>query len=501
MQAVSQHGSRGAVFRVSEQTLAIARAIDEAGGRPILVGGWVRDSLMGRTQEAPKDYDIEVFALPLERLRKVLKPFGPVHLVGRHFGVLKLHTDEAEYDVSVPRRESNVGKGHKGFLVETDPSMTFAEAAARRDFTINAMGHDPLSGELLDPHGGLGDLEAGVLRHVGPAFGEDPLRVLRAMQFAARFGLRIAPETLAICRQQDLHELPRERLWDEFRKLLLLAARPSAGLELTPELGVLEAFPALRALYEPPAGDSVPGPISQWQETLALLDAAAAHREGDETRDRVLMLAALGWHMLPVVEHSAAPPALLELAARDDTPLAGFLAQLSTETRLLRQVPALVALAHAPHAWRNSGTQTSETLTNGHVRRLAWQLSTRHLDTPLLAALLSTLHEAGIARGSSSGDDPGAWLEQRARALDVWDAPPVALVQGRQLLAAGWQPGPHIGRALEAVFEAQLDGAVADEAAALAAAEDLLRAKGLAPGRRGDSKGGKKEHGGKGGTS
>src|SRR5215212_7369589 len=168
-------------------------------GRPRLVGGGVRDWLLGL---APKDFDVEVGGVDFETLRRVLSPFGATDVVGRSFGVLKVRSRASgtEYDFSLPRRESKTGAGHRGFAVEPDPTLSDADAAARRDFTVNAIALDPFTGALIDPHGGQRDLEARVLRHTGAAFVEDPLRVLRAFQLAARFDLTLAPETAELCR-------------------------------------------------------------------------------------------------------------------------------------------------------------------------------------------------------------------------------------------------------------------------------------------------------------
>jgi tRNA nucleotidyltransferase (CCA-adding enzyme) len=198
-------------FPLTPELQRLAEAVGKEGGRPVLVGGWVRDCQLGIPHS--KDFDLEVFGMDPDHLKGILSRFGPVHTVGRHFGVLKLTTRQGEYDVSVPRRESKTGKGHRGFWVTPDPTMTFEQAAARRDFTINAMGFSLIDQGFEDPFRGYADLRAGLLRHVGPAFGEDPLRVLRAMQFAGRFNLAIVPETIAICTQQHLEELARERLW------------------------------------------------------------------------------------------------------------------------------------------------------------------------------------------------------------------------------------------------------------------------------------------------
>ena len=174
----------------------IAEAVAQKGGKAIVVGGSVRDHFL--SEAVPKDLDIEVYHLAPEHLEPLLSTFGKVQLVGKRFGVLKLTTPQGDYDVSLPRRESKTGKGHKGFLVEADPEMTFEEAASRRDFTINAMGFDILQETFIDPHNGREDIQNKILRHVGPRFVEDPLRVLRAMQFAGRFEVKIAPGTIEL---------------------------------------------------------------------------------------------------------------------------------------------------------------------------------------------------------------------------------------------------------------------------------------------------------------
>src|SRR5512140_2417021 len=167
----------------------IALAVGAAGGRALIVGGWVRDRCLGL---AAKDIDLEVYAVPAAGLRTLLERFGRVETIGESFTVYKL----GAIDVSLPRRESKVGRGHRGFLVEGDPSMSVDEAARRRDFTINAISFDPLTGDYLDPCGGRADLDARRLRLVdAAAFGDDSLRVLRAMQLVARFELTVTPET------------------------------------------------------------------------------------------------------------------------------------------------------------------------------------------------------------------------------------------------------------------------------------------------------------------
>src|SRR5215213_7098709 len=233
---------------IPEKVLSLARAIHDAGGRALLVGGCVRDELMGKQ---PKDWDLEVYDLDAARVREILDLFGSVNVVGESFTVYKLGHD---LDVSIPRRERKSGRGHKGFVIEGDPSMSVAEAARRRDFTINAILQDPLTGELIDPYEGQRDLQERVLRAVSSeTFAEDSLRVLRAAQFAARFEFDISPETVELCRNVDLTDLPAERIWGEMEKLLLQAQHPSVGLEWLHQLGAIEKlFPEIQSLIGVP---------------------------------------------------------------------------------------------------------------------------------------------------------------------------------------------------------------------------------------------------------
>src|ERR1041384_7060547 len=205
------------------EVLRLCLAVSEAGGRAMLVGGTVRDRLLGKES---KDFDVEVYGLEPGRLREVLERIARVNAVGEHFSVYKLvffssrtegaQQERFEIDVSLPRRESKSGSGHRGFVIEGDPSMTFEEAARRRDFTINAILYDPLADQFVDPYEGIRDLREKRLRAVAAeTVVEDSLRVLRAVQFAARFEMTIDAATVALCRTIDLTDLPHERIWGE----------------------------------------------------------------------------------------------------------------------------------------------------------------------------------------------------------------------------------------------------------------------------------------------
>src|SRR5438270_1332366 len=233
---------------VPEKILELAEAVHDAGGRALLVGGCVRDELMGRQ---PKDWDVEVYGIEPSRLKEMLDRFGEVNVVGEAFTVYKIG---AHLDISLPRREHQTGRGHRAFIVEGDPTMSLEDATSRRDFTINAILKDPLTGEVIDPFHGHEDLRAQILPAVSPkTFGEDSLRVLRAAQFAARFEFDIDEQTVDLCRSIDLSDLPAERIWGEIEKLLVRAPRPSTGFDWLRKLGASDQlFPELKALIDVP---------------------------------------------------------------------------------------------------------------------------------------------------------------------------------------------------------------------------------------------------------
>lgn len=163
----------------------IANKVSEKGGRTFYVGGFVRDKILGIEN---KDMDIEVHGVKPEVLREILSEVGEPMSYGSSFGVYSLKG--YDIDIAMPRKEHATGKGHRDFEVFVDPFIGTAEAARRRDFTMNAVMEDVLTGELVDPFGGKQDLEKGIIRHIdSDTFVEDPLRVLRGAQFASRFGL------------------------------------------------------------------------------------------------------------------------------------------------------------------------------------------------------------------------------------------------------------------------------------------------------------------------
>jgi tRNA nucleotidyltransferase (CCA-adding enzyme) len=437
-------------------------------GRPLLVGGCVRDSLLGIE---PKDFDVEVFGLGWDELARILAPFGPTDVVGRSFGVMKIRVGEAEYDISLPRRESKTAAGHRGFAVAADAMLDERTASARRDFTINALLFDPVTGRVIDHHGGVADLEHRVLRHTSAAFVEDPLRVLRAFQFAARFGLTLAPETAKLCRSMHatFAELPRDRVWGEWQKWAAQSTVPSRGLAVLKETGWLDHFPEVAALdgtpQEPvwhPEGDV----FTHTGHCLDALVTFSGWRDADSAQRTILSFA--------VLAHDFGKPSVTVRAERNGIerwvspghdqaggPLAAaFLERLGSPIDLRAPVQALVEHHHAHQSWPLEGP------TDAAVRRLARKLAPATIDQLLL--VMEADHRGRPPLISEETTARLSRLREAAQRLALESQAPHPILLGRDLIALGFAPGPRFGEILRTAFEAQLDGAFHDHAAGVA---------------------------------
>lgn len=444
-------------------------------GRPRIVGGAVRDWLLGLE---PKDLDLEVGGASFADLHHVLAPLGATDVVGRSFGVIKLRLPSgAEYDISLPRRESKTGAGHRGFAIQPDPLLDDATAAARRDFTINALAWDPVAGHLIDPHGGEADLHARRLRHTSPAFIEDPLRVLRAMQLAGRFNLTLDPATAALCRAilPAFAELPVERVWHEWAKWAEKSAppfgRPSAGLRALADTGWLVHFPELAALAGCPQDPEWHPEGDVFTHTAHACDALARDADwlnSDARRRRLLMFAVLlhdaGKPACTRQEEKPAGSARLRWTspgheAAGIAPAEVFLTRIGAP---LDHAPAITPLVanHMVHHHGGPGGPGPNAL-----RRLA-----RRLHPATVAELTAVMRADCDGRPPVRSPEIHALIERllsRAAALDLDASSPRPILLGRHLVTAGLTPGPGFKRLLDLAFEDQLNGDFTDESGAL----------------------------------
>jgi len=421
----------------------IARSVAAAGGRALLVGGWVRDALLGAT---PGDLDLEVHGLPRERLAEILSGFGDVVEIGRSFGVFRIKGVDA--DVSLPRGDSRMAPRPARAGARGDPDIGFEEAARRRDLTINAMGFDPLRGEIIDPLGGRRDLERGIVRAASSErFGDDPLRALRVAQLSARLEMEPDHPLVSICAGLDLSRLPGERLLAEWRKLLARSRRPSRGLAFLHRAGLLRFFPELEDLVGVPQ-DAVWHPEGDvWVHTLMAMDAAVTLRHGEAGRDE-----ALGFGVLA---HDFGKPSTTRREGgrvrshrherAGEAPTTRFMERLRAPADLTRRVVALVRHHLAPALYAKQGASPKA------YRRLARELAASGTDAALLERTARADHWGRTTHEARAGVFPaGEAFLAAMRALDVVERPPPDVVCGRHLIARGLTPGPEFGEILRA---------------------------------------------------
>ena len=435
---------------VPPELIKITKALEKLNGRCILVGGTVRDYFLGK--KASKEFDVEIFGVSPETIESVLVKFGKLCAVGKNFGVLKLNSPNAEYDFSLPRTENKSSSGHRGFFVKTDSQMSYKEAASRRDFTVNSIGYDLLTHEVLDPFKGLSDLKIKKLRHIGSSFIEDPLRVLRAMQFSARLEFRIAPETIKLCKVLNLGELSKERVFEEFRKLLLKARRPSLGLEAAKKLGILNYFPELKALIGVPQDPEWHPEGDVWNHTMLVVDQAANLKKGEEKHDLGLMYGALC--------HDFGKPLTTKFIdgrwrshAHDSKgvlPTENFLRRITDNRVLIEKVTNLVK----EHLRPIQLFKERYRINPGTIRRLSLRVNIP--DLVLLAK--ADYFGRSMSESETVRFAAGEWLLEKAKKLKVSDEKPFPLLLGRHLLSIGVKPGPKMGIILKQAFESQLNG-------------------------------------------
>jgi tRNA nucleotidyltransferase (CCA-adding enzyme) len=432
--------------------------------RAYLVGGCVRDALAGFPHE--KDFDVEVFGLDYEQLMAALARWGKTDLVGRSFGVVKLSTHSGySYDFTLPRRDSKVAAGHKGFDIQFEPDISLPEAASRRDFTINSIMFDPRARQVLDFFGGAADLKNRILRHTSPAFVEDPLRVLRGMQFAGRFELRAAPETVELSRsiKGSYGELAVERVREEWLKWAQRSRWPSAGLRFLAETEWIDHFPEIKALIGTPQEPEWHPEGDVFTHTCHCCDALVrlpGWREADAESKAVYMFA--------ILAHDFGKPATTHRAVKDGreriiSPGHEEAGVGLTKTFLERIRAPLIFEQRIVPLVRNHLVYL-ETFSDRAIRRLARRLAPESIES---LCLVMTADSMGRPPRPPEAPAIVKILLDRAHELEVRQKPPEPILMGRHLLPLGLSPGKQLGEVLEKAYEAQLEGTFSDLEGAL----------------------------------
>lgn len=430
----------------------ILKSLQEVGIKPILVGGCVRDSLLNIPN---KDFDVELFNCDdLNIVQTILEKYGSVKQVGKSFGVMILNVAGYDFDFALAREEKKIGHGHRDFEVTTNPNLSFAQASLRRDFTINSIGYDYFKDEYLDPNRGLEDLKSRTLRHIkDETFVEDPLRVYRAVQFVSRYELTLDEKTFSLCKEMvdddELKYLPKERVYEEFKKLFLKSRKPSLGFYLLKELGVLKYFPELKALdgciqdkeYHP-EGDV-------WVHTLMTLDEMAKYKTGDEYRDLYLFYALLC--------HDLGKPFCTETTkegrvtshkheALGVEPTISFLSRLTDEKKFIEKVVPLVKNHLAPFQLYKAESSLKA------VKRLSLKCSIEDLCLVCLADC-----KGRTIPDKDKCDKAITWVLEQARQMNISKEGLKPIIQGRDLISLGMKPGKEFKEILDYALNLQID--------------------------------------------
>ncbi len=480
-----------AIFALAQAVKDIPVTIPSSPPRALIVGGFVRDLFLSLF---PTDADIEVYGVESSTLEHLLQRLFPgrVNFVGRAFGVFKISLgDGYELDVALPRRESKTGVGHKDFAVEGDPALDPKEAARRRDFTINAILLDPLTGEVIDPWHGMADLEARILRVVDAEhFGEDPLRVYRAVQFAARFELTMEEQTARLLKTMvergELDHLPPERVTEEWRKLLLKSVFPSTGLVYLRDLGILEKYlPELQTLIgveqDPewhPEGDV-------WIHTCMVMDRAAEIiRRTEFTKEERLQI------MLGALCHDLGKPSTTELVPKQGVmrirslgheaagtePTKSFMARFCFGEDMTHAAvmaarehlkPGMLRLQAEREQW-------SPAKYKNVVRKLLQRIY------PMSWRVLLAISEADYrGRTLPKADDPvyedGAMFAKAAEELETDGSSLQPLLRGEDLMALGVKAGPRIGELIRMAENERDEGRITTKQEALSFIKSSLQ--------------------------
>lgn len=426
----------------------IAALTAQAGGRAYYVGGFVRDRIMGHEN---KDIDIEIHRITPNKIRKILSGLGSVIEVGVSFGVFGLKG--CSLDIAMPRSEEATGRGHRDFDVSVDPFLGVTKAAERRDFTINAIMQDVLTGEIVDPFGGINDIEERTIRHVHPEkFAEDPLRVLRAAQFAARFQFTVARPTLLLMRQMDLSTLAKERVLGELEKALLKAPRPSVFFQILRETDQLSFwFPELRQLIGVPQ-DPVHHPEGDvWNHTMLVLDEAAKLRNAVKN-PAGFMLAALTHDFGKILVTEENEGRIRSIGhEKEGLPLIRqFLQRLTDEKKLIRYILNL-----AEHHMRPN------ILASQHSKIKSTNKMFDQTEDPEALLLLARADHLGRT-GFVPDEENERFLQERLTIYhQIMDRP---FVRGEDLIAAGLVPGAEFSELLSYAHRLRLAGLEKNEA-------------------------------------
>lgn len=452
----------------------ILTELKDAGHECLIVGGAVRDAIIGKR---PKDIDIEVHSIGYEKLNEYLSKYGTVNLIGKSFGVIKFNPkggSDIDYDFSVPRRENKMGVGHKDFSVIFDTTMTIRDAALRRDFTFNALAYNPLTNTIYDYFGGVDDIKNKIIRHTSEQFSEDSLRILRAMQFQARFDFEIHPDTIAEMRQMlsetnDYSELPKERLFEEWKKWAEKGVNHGGIFKFMRDTGLIEYYPSLKKLKETPQ-DAVyhpEGDVEIHTELCLRHMDKVLKRENITGQDKLILVMAILFHDIakPDTTEEKMKRGRMTITSEGHEAMGGImskdiLAGIGFHIDLINPIANLVSNHLA-------GVNISVIPTESGKIKAVKKLSRRLYPATIhqLLYIMESDHN-GRGRAEFSEATGAADLLRISTEIDVNKKPYEYILMGRHLIEAGLKPSPQFGDILRESQEAQENGEFNDVAGA-----------------------------------
>jgi len=434
---------------VTSELLSIITAIKKAGGNCYLVGGCIRDVVLDITS---KDIDIEVYNISHDDLVKVLEKFGKVNTVGKQFGVTKLTTESDDYDFAFPRRDNKVGVGYTGFTVEVDSNMSIEEAASRRDFTFNTLMYDVLNDELVDVFNGKQHLLEGKLVATSDKFAEDPLRVLRGMQFAGRFNLTVDDKTAKLMASLvgEYSALSVERVWEEWYKWATKSVIPSKGIQVLIDSQWLSLFPELSAMYGVPQEPKWHPEGEVLLHTMLVCDAMAniCNREGITGEDKAVLMFACLCHDMAKPTTTVVVDGVIKSPGHEkagEEPTRSFLSSIGCPNKIIDRVVPLV-VRHLAHLSCQSGRavrRLAEALYPSTIVELGWVIEADQSGRPPIPPHMPEECKAMLEIAKNCNCSSGKILP---------------LVTGKHLISLGVKPSKQMGEYLSQLFEAQLDG-------------------------------------------
>lgn len=433
---------------VTSKAEEIAERVHAIGGSAYYVGGYVRDRLLGRDS---KDIDIEIHGITEDALIELLSDMGETASFGRSFGIHTLRG--TGIDIALPRTERSTGQGHRQFDVSVDPFIGTEAASSRRDFTINALMQDVLTGEILDYHGGREDLEKGIIRHVSDAsFADDPLRVLRAASFASRLGFAIAEETASLCRSIDISQISSERIEEELAKALLGSDSPSVFFEELRRMDQLSFwFPELEALIDLPQDPLYHPEGDVWVHTMEVIDRAAIFREKTkEPLSFMLLCLCHDFGKAVTTEFIKGRYHAYQHEIKGIPIIETFLKRIIKEKNIRRYVTGMVPLHMRPNVAAFSKPSVKST------NRLFYEAASP--DDLVYFALCDKPVLAG--EEEFTGDSDFLW-ERLSVFEDTMSKPHIT---GKDLIEAGISPGEELGRLLDYALKLRLAGIDKDQA-------------------------------------